>query len=190
MAYLQGRKIALDGVVEQQHNYRKSGFRLHCRNRRYEGTNSNHQPSVHAVPASSVSFERMAEYDRAFFPAPRGTFLKNWLTLEGSDALAYMDNNEIRGYGVIRECGVGYKVGPLFADNVTIAEQLLGSLLALIPQGSKYYLDVTELNQAAIELAEKKYNMTMVFETARMYTGDTPSISPERTFGITTFELG
>ena len=37
LQYLQGRTIGLDGVVEQQNNYLKSGFQLAHRNIRYEG---------------------------------------------------------------------------------------------------------------------------------------------------------
>jgi hypothetical protein len=36
----------------------------------------------------------------------------------------------------------------------------------------------------------KRYKMKMVFETARMYTGNFPDIPVERIFGVTTFELG
>ena len=33
-------------------------------------------------------------------------------------------------------------------------------------------------------------NMKIVFETARMYTGDPPNLPLDRIFGVTTFELG
>lgn len=38
MQRLQGHTIGLDGVIEQQANYARSGFRLAYRNIRYEGT--------------------------------------------------------------------------------------------------------------------------------------------------------
>ncbi|HIP77670.1 MAG TPA: GNAT family N-acetyltransferase, partial [Kiloniellaceae bacterium] len=44
-------------------------------------------------------------------------------------------------------------------------------------------------NESAVGLAES-YGMTPVFETARMYRGPAPKLPLERTFGITTFELG
>jgi hypothetical protein len=32
--------------------------------------------------------------------------------------------------------------------------------------------------------------MKMVFETARMYTGEAPALPMERLYGVTSFELG
>jgi len=37
LKYLEGRNIGLDGVVSQQDNYKKSGFKLAYRNIRHEG---------------------------------------------------------------------------------------------------------------------------------------------------------
>lgn len=36
----------------------------------------------------------------------------------------------------------------------------------------------------------RRNGMHAMFETARMYTGAAPSISTDRTYGITSFELG
>ena len=52
-----------------------------------------------------------------------------------------------------------------------------------------FYLDTLEVNQAAIALAER-YNMKVVFETARMYTGEKPDMPLNHLFGVTFFELG
>ena len=73
-------RSALDGVVAQQENYRRSGFRLAHRNIRYGG-----QPRIDApqdARASAVAGELFAAvlaYDPAFVPAPRESFLRCWL---------------------------------------------------------------------------------------------------------------
>jgi len=51
------------------------------------------------------------------------------------------------------------------------------------------YLDIPAPNSAAVDLV-KRHKMIATFETARMYTGKSPSLPLHRLFGVTTFELG
>lgn len=44
-------------------------------------------------------------------------------------------------------------------------------------------------NVKAVALAER-HGLTPGFETARMYRGPAPDLPLDKTFGITTFELG
>ena len=187
---LQGRTIGLDGVLAQQQNYQKSGFQLAYRNIRYEGVGSG-EPTTHTdvVDLASLPFETIAAYDRAFFPDDRVQFLRAWIHQPNRTALGIVQTNQLVGYGVIRACRRGYKIGPLFADRPHIAETLLVAFKATIPAGAPIYLDVPEINPAAASLAEN-FNMQVVFETARMYTQSCPELPYDRLFGVTTFELG
>jgi hypothetical protein len=83
----------------------------------------------------------------------------------------------------------GWKVGPLFAIDGATAEQLYLALCESTARDEPVYLDVPEVNAAAMALAEK-YAMRQVFGTARMYTGEAPPIALDRVYGVTTFELG
>jgi len=93
------------------------------------------------------------------------------------------------GYGVIRKCRVGYKIGPLFSNNENIAEMLFQTLNNYLDEGTAIFLDIPEPNFAAIALATR-YNMKIVFETARMYTKEQPLLQLKNIFGVTTFEVG
>ncbi|MDJ0949139.1 MAG: GNAT family N-acetyltransferase [Alphaproteobacteria bacterium] len=188
MAYLGGRTVGLDGVVEQQANYRKSGFVLAHRNIRYEGRIDAAAPVEGVVDAADAPFEAILDYDRPFFPAPRRRFLECWLQPGKRAARVLMEDGRIAGYGVLRPCRRGHKVGPLFAETPEGAERLLHALAATIP-GELLYLDPPEPNAQAIALAER-HGMTPIFETARMYKGAAPDLPLDRIFGITTFELG
>ena len=99
-----------------------------------------------------------------------------------------MIRRDLRGYGLIRPCRRGYKIGPLFADNAEIAQRLLDALLAEAA-GAPVNFDVPLPNEAAKTLAETR-GMTPVFETARMYTRGDPGVALDRVFGVTSFELG
>lgn len=184
MAHLAGRVVGLDGVVDQQASYAKSGFVLAHRNIRYGGRPEGAKdPAVIAADAA-----RILPYDAPFFPAPRPKFLRAWLSIQGHIARMLVENGEVAGYGVLRPCREGSKIGPLFAETEAAAERLFRALVAEAPPGP-VYLDPPESNPAALRLAER-HGMTPSFETARMYRGPAPDLPLARTFGITTFELG
>lgn len=189
IASLSGRNIGLDGVLAQQDNYKKSGFKLAHRNIRFAGKSAKNSLPTRATAAEQIAFKDIAAYDRQFFPDERSAFLKNWIAPENSRTLVIVEDSRILGYGSIRACDRGFKIGPLNAETVDIAVELFLALTATIPEASEIFLDVPEPNKAAIALAQKS-GMTPVFETARMYTKSFPNLPLENIFGITTFELG
>ena len=107
MQRLAGRNIGLDGVVAQQGNYRKSGFRLAWNNSATKARRAAAAPppACALVDARSVPFDRLAAYDRRFFPEPRDSFLAPWITLPERAALVALRDGEIAGFGVIRAAG-------------------------------------------------------------------------------------
>lgn len=190
MKYLEGLNVGLDGVIAQQENYKKSGFSLACRNIRYEGITGGYpSDNSNIIRLSDFPFELIDSYDRPFFPASRSGFLKRWLRQPDGHALGILQNGKIVGYGVIRKCRKGYKIGPLFADNPELADSLFLALQASVTPSKPFFLDLPEENQHAKALAGR-YQMKTVFETARMYTQAHPYLPMDRIFGITSFELG
>jgi len=186
---LQNCNIGLDGVVAQQENYKKSGFRLAHRNLRFSGAvkaESSAWPCI--VPAESIPFSETAVYDARHFQACRRAFLSRWLHMPNARTLCWYQDGGLRGYGTIRQCAAGYKIGPLFADTDWIAQALFLSL-ADFAGGSVVFLDIAEPNENARALCER-FGMAQQFETARMYTGKTPALDWHGVYGITTFELG
>lgn len=190
LATAAGRNVGLDGVVAQQENYRRSGFALAYRNVRYGGVRRTAAPlDARVVPLSSRPIAEVIAYDRAFFPEQRSAFLRAWVTQPHARGLAVVNGGRLAGYGVVRQCRRGYKIGPLFADDAGLAEALFHALAMHVPEGTELFLDVPEPNAAAVALAER-HGMRVVFETARMYTGPAPKLPLARLFGVTTFELG
>jgi hypothetical protein len=190
MGYLSTQNIGLDGVVAQQENYRKIGFKMAYNNIRYEGkTCSVDAAFPDVVMISEVPFKDVCNYDSGLFPACRTKFLKEWIAQPGSRAFAALYNGEISGYGVIRKCRQGYKIGPLFANSKEVANHLLLSLIRSVPSGEAFYLDIPDANAKAVELVGE-FQLHKVFETARMYSTYFPNIDMNNVFGITSFELG
>lgn len=114
MTRLQHFNIGLDGVVGQQKNYIKSGFRLAYNNTRYEGTAMHtdlHHPEI--VPIQELPFDELVQYDARHFPAVRSVFLKHWFSQPESTSLAVIHKGRIAGIGHLRKCRLGYKIGPI-----------------------------------------------------------------------------
>lgn len=190
MAQASDRQVGLDGVVAQQDNYRKSGFVLAWRNVRCEGCGGVPAPAdAHVVDLAQLPIDTVLAYDRPFFPADRSNFLRTWLAQPDAHAVGWVAEGNLHGYGVLRRCRSGWKIGPLFADREAIAEALYSSLVAKAIPGDPVFLDLPEPNAAAVALA-RRHDMRIVFETARMYTGAAPPLPMQRMYGVTSFELG
>jgi GNAT acetyltransferase-like protein/acetyltransferase (GNAT) family protein len=189
MAHAGARTVGLDGVVAQQDNYRKSGFRLAYPNIRYGCTVAPAgAPAAAIVDLAQVPFAAVEADDATVFPAPRRAFLRAWLDCRGHVGRALMRDGALAAWGVIRPCRSGRKIGPLVADDRAAAEAVFAALIA-DASGGEVYLDVPSINREAVALA-RDHGLAPVFETARMYTGAIRPVRLERVFGVTTFELG
>ncbi|MCP8938265.1 GNAT family N-acetyltransferase [Alsobacter sp. SYSU M60028] len=189
MARLGDRTVGLDGVVAQQANYRKSGFALAHRNVRYEGVSRADMPADPRLARIGQGIlPSIRDYDRSCFPAPRDDFVAAWTRARGHVGYALVEDGDILGYGVVRPCRAGYKIGPLFAQDEHAADLIFRALASEV-KGETLALDPPEPNEAALDLAER-HDLSPVFETARMYRGPAPDLPLHRVFGITTFELG
>ena len=190
MARLKGRNVGLDGVVAQQHNYKKSGFRAAWNNIRHEGPSPRLAPpaGISLVDARSIAFDRLAAFDRRFFPEARESFLAPWISLPERAAMVAVKDGRLAGFAVMRACRAASRVGPLFADSPEIAGALV-SALAAKTGAAAVAIDVPDRNKAAVRLAEQM-GLKPSFETARMYTGPDPDVDHAGIFAVTSLELG
>ena len=190
MKRLAGCNVGLDGVPAQQANYRKSGFRLAWNNARHEGVPAAAPlpAGVSLVDARSLPFDRLAAYDRRFYPEARDSFLAPWIALGERTALAALKDGEIVGLGVVRAAVAAARIGPLYGATPGIAAALIGKLAAAMP-GGPVAVDMPDFNQAGTRLAAE-LGLEPAFETARMYTGPDPAIDRAGLFGVASFELG
>lgn len=179
--------LGIDGVFAMQDRYAAHGFLFSHRNIRYEGIGGGSRPPG-LVDAASVPFESLVSYDARHFPAERPEFLRHWLAQPGATALAVIEGGKVRGYGQVRPCRRGAKIGPLFADTPEIAERIYSGLAAAVP-GQPLFLDVPEPNKEGVLLA-KQHGMVPVFGTARMYTKEIPDLPLDQCYGVTSFETG
>lgn len=187
MGYLGHRTIGLDGVVAQQDNYKKSGFSFYYNNIRFTGSGKGRH-SNNLKPIQKISFDALLEFDTAVFGMDRSRFLQSWIDMQNAFGFAKLADKQLLGYGVIRKCHRGYKIGPIFANNPNTAEEIYCALMAQ-SNDDDVFVDIPQTNQDALYLV-RKHDLQPVFETARMYKGQPPKQQLDKVFGVTSFELG
>lgn len=186
----QGATIGLDGVDAMVSFYEKGGFKPFTRHCRFQlnAACPGIRRAVNIVDLKSVHLEAIADFDRRCFPSERQMFLADWLNQEGAVSLGFVEDEELLGFGVMRPCVTGWKIGPLFCDSPEVADQLFQAF-QLKHAGKPMFLDVPENNNQGMELCHK-YQMEEVFGCVRMYYGPAPTLDHGQIFGITTLEVG
>jgi len=186
LAYVGNRCVGLDGVLNMENVYARLGYQTDFISSLYR-TQALFPPipCSHILLFSDLYFQAICDYDVHCFPAKRDVFLKYWLN---HPTLMYVKDQHIMGYGVIRPCFEGYKIGPLFADNEEIADILLSHLLTYA-KGQPVMLAIPEYQQM-LKAWIIKYQMKKVFSVARMYRGNPLKMDLNRVYAITSYELG
>lgn len=187
IARLGGRTIGLDGVPAQQENYRAMGFVPAYRTWRYCGRfmPDGIDPSV--TPIGHAMLPSIVVVDRRHYPGPRADFLGAWIAAPRI-ARAVARAGRVTGYGVLRKCHDGCKIGPLFAETDVDAHRIFLALCAA-SEGETISIDVPETAEGfSSYLADIAFEKG--FDTMRMYRGPSPRNEMRGIFGVTTLELG
>lgn len=187
MARLEGRIVGLDGVDAQFDNYRAKGFVPAYRTIRLGGRFSAGagRASLAIGPLSPRDTAEVIAFDRRAFPEPREAFLKKWLAPPHVVKVA-RENGQVTGYGVMRRCGVGWKIGGLSAVDSSTAAAILAALASETTDA--VFIDVPEARRDFIDVLHAS-GLAPGFETTRMYHGGAIPL-PAELYGVTTLELG
>ena len=90
----------------------------------------------HIKKASDVDFETLFNYDKLIFGYNCKKFLYRWLFSPASHSCVALNNDgSVVGYIVLRKSMVpdkGYKIGPLFCENIDVGKDLIQSVLETI----------------------------------------------------------
>ena len=180
--------VSLYCAVEVEKIYSKSGFKRVCVTHLHVVTASDVAEALSAttppegikiLPGSGVDINKLAEYDKGIFGARRLLLLASWICISDISLVAFNEKTEIVGYIILRkveskktEGASAYRVAPLFADNLFIAQFLLQKSIdsKVVHQSSKLRLHVPrEDNPAWMEFLIT-CNTVPVGEVAHMCT--------------------
>ena len=188
LAHAGARTVGLDGVPAQEANYARSGFARHGGAARF--THDFSLPSAGATrPARPEDVGALLERERRATGVDASRFLDLWFRDTASRrTLILEDGDGLAGYGTVRACRAGAKIGPFNARDDATARVLLGDLAAVFGAGP-VSLDVPESATGLRSLlAEAGFQPS--FSTARMYLGPPPAIAPDGHRSLATLELG
>ena len=182
--------VGLDAVEAMIPFYERGGFKTAFRHVRYRWENET--PTVDArsclVELQAIPLEEILRFDRDCFPGSREAFLRAWIAQPDAHKVAALKGDRLRGFGVIRPCRQGWKIGPLIAREQSTALKILKQLVTLGTPGP-VFLDVPDNNHLALDMCER-LGMKAGCHCTRMYHGKPPKIADEFVFGAATMELG
>lgn len=208
---LEGRIIAIDAVAAMRPSYARIGFVTSHETARWSGNvqlptedaqQGQSAAGLKVVPITDELYPQIDAYDRLHFPGERSTFLCAWLQAPhvGLALVEEGDAPKIHGYCVLRICDQGAKIGPVFADDLPAAKQLIRASVAAYGDAAAaagrpgeeplLHIDVPEA-QKEFSAWLSACGMTSGFTTTRMHKNGTPAVArPQGVFAFTTLELG
>lgn len=184
------RTTAGDGMPEQVENYSKDGsVPIHRTIHRWGDLQHPDRVETRAEAVTEADLDAIAAYDAECFPAERRSFLAKWLFIGDHRAVCVRDGGRITGYAVVRPAPVGYRIGPVVADDTATARHLLVALTADLPAGVKVSAFAPDLNPDAAGLFAE-FGMAEHFHVVRMWRGPRPERAHDQMFAIASLELG
>ena len=183
------KSLRVNGLTEGKRFYESYGFRSVCNVIHYQGsifTESRKSEDVYA--AHDVDFRKLAAFDASVFGVPRERFLRAWLETPAMESLCLLEDGEIRGWGCMRRCRRGWRLGPVFALGYEYAEALVRRF-AVKTIADDVYMDIPETNVLAIRLAFS-LGMTPLSARLRLYRGVQSPEPMDAIYGLTTQDIG
>jgi len=143
--------IALYAVSEQVDRYRKADFipvltiqRWYIDSSKLITSRSNQCTSI-----TNKLIPSIGQYYHNNYVTNRDLLFNELLLKPETNGLVFMDDNVIKGFGFIRRCVRGFRIGALVADTPEIAQTLIAGLLEFA-LGAPVFIDVPGSNSNRI----------------------------------------
>jgi len=186
LKHAENRSVILEGVLAQQENYARSGFRLLGQTVRYEGKIDDTQSE--ADVATLADQPVLANLDHKALGYRRPAFSNVWFkpTVD-RQTMVLRKGSQPTAYATFRRCANGTKIGPLFASTEAEARRLLAA--HPFDRTEALFIDVPTSCTLLTRLL-KDAGFLPVFETAQMVLGDAARCDLPAYSAVATLELG
>jgi hypothetical protein len=109
--------------------YEQTGFVAAHRTLRFElRADKEVAPSLEHGVVHELLDDELVAYDAEVFPVRRNAFISSWRKEPCNMRRAMKREGQVLGFGVMRPCPGGFRIGPLFADAPHVAWTIFASL--------------------------------------------------------------
>ena len=158
---------------------------------RAQGTGGELRRGPHAGELRALStlpLDVVVDYDARHVGAAREDLLRAWIAPKNGLALGVYEARRLQGMGVLRPSASGFTLGPWYADEPSIAEELLTALLTRAG-AAQVTIDLLDGNSDARTLVDGR-NFRVATGRVHMILGDAPDVAAEGIYGVTSYEFG
>lgn len=153
-----------------------------------EESESHSEDAADVVELDRSTLDKVCVLDAELLGADRSPFVRRWLGVSGIRPAALVRESRLSAFAALHPAQVGYKIGPVYADDASDAERVIAHLMASV-EGEVVQLDVPETNESGVAIA-RAAGLAEAFGCARMYLGGVPRVDTDRIFGVSSFEFG
>lgn len=199
LEHLKNCQISLEAPPDEVEFCQQLGFKEAWRNGLFKGTGAKLLPQVSELTSSpvlkqikDVPFSKIVYYDETIVGHERVNFLFKWTDVKPpAAAVTTYADGEVVGYGVLRELNLPktYFVGPLYANNVAMAQVMLVALISNIPDRT-YFIQSPLNNLSFIKLLSEQLGMEQVRESVRMYNRQGHNFPVHKVLGLISPDVG
>ncbi|MBM7074665.1 hypothetical protein JQC92_22080 [Shewanella sp. 202IG2-18] len=186
------KSIGCDGALEQTHNYAKNGFVDNYLNRRFSYFVTGSELINEHISIDKLGNKTLALFETKFVYEPRLEFISTWLDSDPTMKFAskYNEEKELLAVGIARQAQTGFRVGPIYANSLESAKEIIHALAAQLPQDAELLIDIPEANCHSDHFIKDLRLRNNDFECMRMYRGPVPAAALDQVYGVCTLEVG
>lgn len=185
-----GASLSLHCPVEHQDFCERFGFQLvrHVARATATGTMGRRGPYAGQLRTLRLlPFDKVVAYDARHVGGERPDFVRAWMAPEGGHGLGCYEAGEMIGFAVMRPAVDGFRIGPLYADEPDIAEDLVVALSGAA-LGERITLDIPLDNPDAVALAGR-HGFTQTRAAVALNLGEVPPAARDHVYAETTLEF-